>query len=71
MTLVAVAHDTIMLDGMEIFFRQASPADAPLMSLPHGYPCPSFEFRNCMAALGDRSARRSPSEAAPKPEGCV
>jgi hypothetical protein len=60
-----------MLDGMGIFFREAGPADAPVVPLPHGCPCSSFEFRNCMAALGDRSAKRSSSEAAPKPEGSV
>lgn len=28
--------------------------DAPVILLPHGYPCSSFQFRNFMAALSDR-----------------
>ncbi|GAA3464937.1 alpha/beta fold hydrolase [Saccharothrix longispora] len=50
----AVTHRTIDVDGIEIFVREAGPADAPVVLLPHGYPCSSFQFRNLMPALGDR-----------------
>lgn len=32
---------------------EAGPADAPLVLLPHGYPCSSYQFRRCMPALAD------------------
>jgi pimeloyl-ACP methyl ester carboxylesterase len=53
-TLAPVAHRTIEVDGIEIFYREAGPADAPIVLLPHGYPSSSFQYRNFMPALGDR-----------------
>jgi pimeloyl-ACP methyl ester carboxylesterase len=50
----AVRHRTLELDGMRIFYREAGPAHAPVVLLPHGYPCSSYEFRNLMPALADR-----------------
>ncbi|MGN9839037.1 alpha/beta fold hydrolase [Nonomuraea sp. H19] len=52
--LAPVAHRTIDVDGIEIFYREAGPQDAPVFLLPHGYPCSSYEFRNLTPALGDR-----------------
>jgi pimeloyl-ACP methyl ester carboxylesterase len=49
-----VAHRMIEVAGVETFFREAGPEDAPIVVLPHGYPCSSFQFRHFMAALGDR-----------------
>ena len=51
---VPVAHRTIDVDGVETFFREAGASDSPVVLLPHGYPCSSFQFRHFMAALGDR-----------------
>jgi pimeloyl-ACP methyl ester carboxylesterase len=51
--MVPVVHRTIDLDGMQIFYREAGPPDGPVVLLPHGYPCSSFQFRHYMAALGD------------------
>lgn len=53
-TLVPVAHRTVSIDGLEIFYREAGPPDAPVFLLPHGYPSSSFQYRGFMAALGDR-----------------
>jgi pimeloyl-ACP methyl ester carboxylesterase len=53
-TPVPVAHRTIDVDGVETFYREAGPAGAPTVLLPHGYPCSSFQYRHFMAALGDR-----------------
>jgi pimeloyl-ACP methyl ester carboxylesterase len=50
----AVRHRQIDLDGVDCFYREAGPADAPVVLLPHGYPCSSFEFRHYMPALADR-----------------
>ncbi|WP_210408155.1 alpha/beta fold hydrolase [Allokutzneria sp. NRRL B-24872] len=52
--VVPVAHRTLELDGTRIFYREAGPSDAPVVVLPHGYPCSSYQFRNLMAALGDQ-----------------
>jgi pimeloyl-ACP methyl ester carboxylesterase len=50
----SVEHRRISLDGIELFYREAGPADAPVLLLPHGYPCSSFQFRRLMPALADR-----------------
>ena len=49
-----VKHLRRTIDGVEVFYREAGPADAPVVLLPHGYPSSSFEFRNFMPALADR-----------------
>jgi pimeloyl-ACP methyl ester carboxylesterase len=48
------AHRRLELGGISIFYREAGPADAPVLLLPHGYPCSSFQFRRLMPALADR-----------------
>lgn len=49
-----VFHKTIKLDGVEVFYREAGPAGAPVVLLPHGYPCSSFQYRAFMPMLADR-----------------
>jgi len=49
-----VTHRHIDLDGVGVFYREAGPRDAPVLLLPHGYPCSSYEFRNFMPLLADR-----------------
>jgi pimeloyl-ACP methyl ester carboxylesterase len=49
-----VRHRRCTIDGVDTFYREAGPADAPVLLLPHGYPCSSYEFRNLMPALADR-----------------
>jgi pimeloyl-ACP methyl ester carboxylesterase len=49
-----IFHRRIDVDGVGIFYREAGPPDAPVLLLPHGYPCSSFEFRNLMPRLADR-----------------
>lgn len=39
---------------MGVFYRIAGPEDAPVLLLPHGYPCSSFQYREFMPALADR-----------------
>lgn len=51
---MVVRHKTMNLDDVEIFYREAGPSDAPVILLPHGYPCSSFQYRNLMPALADR-----------------
>lgn len=50
----AVRHRTLEVDGLRVFYREAGPPDGPVVLLPHGYPCSSYEFRNLMPALADR-----------------
>jgi pimeloyl-ACP methyl ester carboxylesterase len=49
-----IAHRTVEVDGIATFFREAGPADAPVILLPHGYPSSSFQYRHFMPALADR-----------------
>jgi pimeloyl-ACP methyl ester carboxylesterase len=49
-----VRHRVIDVKGISTFFREAGPEGAPVLLLPHGYPCSSYEFRNYMPALADR-----------------
>ena len=50
----AVHHRRVDIRGMNIFYREAGRLDAPVLLLPHGYPCSSFEFRNFIPRLADR-----------------
>ena len=46
-------HRRIQVGNVETFYREAGRTDAPVILLPHGYPCSSFEFRNLMPRLAD------------------
>ncbi len=48
-----VAYRTVEIDGLEIFYREAGPKDAPTILLLHGFPTSSHMFRNLMPALAD------------------
>lgn len=48
-----VAHRRLDLNGLKIFYREAGPPDAPVLLLPHGYPCSSFQYRRLLPALAD------------------
>ena len=48
-----VAHETITIDGVDVFYREAGPSDAPTILLLHGYPTSSHMFREVMRDLGD------------------
>ena len=50
----SVRHRRIRVGNVETFYREAGPAGAPVVLLPHGYPCSSYEFRNLMPRLADR-----------------
>lgn len=47
-------HHTINIDGVDIFYREAGPANAPTILLLHGFPTSSHMFRNLIPALSDR-----------------
>jgi pimeloyl-ACP methyl ester carboxylesterase len=47
-------HRTATIDGVEVFYREAGPANAPVVLLLHGFPSSSHMFRNLIPALADR-----------------
>ena len=49
-----VAHRTVKIDGLDIFYREAGPKDAPTVLLLHGFPSSSHMFRNLIPALADK-----------------
>lgn len=51
---IKVAHHTVKIDGLDIFYREAGSKDAPTVLLLHGFPASSHMFRNLIPALADR-----------------
>ena len=51
---IQVLHRTIRIDGLDIFYREAGPRDAPTVLLLHGFPTSSHMFRNLIPALADK-----------------
>src|ERR1700722_9502957 len=52
---VAVTHHrTTKIAGLNIFYREAGPIDAPVVLLLHGFPTSSHMFRNLIPALADQ-----------------
>lgn len=44
----------IQADGVNVFYREAGPADAPVVLLLHGFPTSSFQYRELIPRLADR-----------------
>jgi pimeloyl-ACP methyl ester carboxylesterase len=42
----------VSADGVSIFYREAGPADGPVVLLLHGFPTSSFQFREFILRLG-------------------
>jgi pimeloyl-ACP methyl ester carboxylesterase len=51
---IVTHHRTRTIDGVKIFYREAGPADAPVVLLLHGFPTSSHMFRNLIPELADR-----------------
>ena len=47
-------HKSVNVDGLDIFYREAGPQDAPTILLLHGFPTSSQMFRNLIPALSDK-----------------
>jgi pimeloyl-ACP methyl ester carboxylesterase len=47
-------HKWARADGVDIFYREAGPAEAPVLLLLHGFANSSFYFRHLMPKLADR-----------------
>ncbi|MFQ5695817.1 MAG: alpha/beta fold hydrolase [Terriglobia bacterium] len=49
-----ISYTSVEIDGLEIFYREAGPQQAPTLLLLHGFPTSSHMFRNLMPALADQ-----------------
>jgi pimeloyl-ACP methyl ester carboxylesterase len=49
-----VHYRTVQIDGINVFYREAGRADAPVILLLHGFPASSFMYRDLIEKLADR-----------------
>ncbi len=49
-----IRHRSATVAGLQVFYREAGPADAPVLVLLHGFPSSSHMFRNLIPALAER-----------------
>jgi hypothetical protein len=49
-----VFYRTLNVEGLEIFYREPDPRDAPAVLLLHGFPSSSHMFRNLIPMLADK-----------------
>ncbi len=54
MQVPTIRYKTANIDGVKVFYREAGPANAPVMLLLHGFPTSSHMFRNLIPLLADR-----------------
>jgi pimeloyl-ACP methyl ester carboxylesterase len=50
----SIRYKTALVDGVNVFYREAGPADGPVVLLLHGFPTSSHMFRNLIPTLADR-----------------
>ncbi len=50
-TSFPVHHRTARINGLDVFYREAGPADAPVLLLLHGFPTSSHMFRQLIPRL--------------------
>src|SRR5262245_29001395 len=49
-----VTFQKVIVDGIEVFYREAGPKDAPTILLLHGFPTAGHMFRDLIPQLADR-----------------
>ena len=49
-----VRYHMMKIHGVDVFYREAGPVDAPAVLLLHGFPASSFMFRNLIPQLATR-----------------
>lgn len=52
--VVQVAHRTRNVDGIDLFYREAGPANGPTIVLLHGFPTSSNMYRNLIPGLASK-----------------
>jgi pimeloyl-ACP methyl ester carboxylesterase len=50
----SVSYRSVDVDGVRVFYREAGPADAPVLLLLHGFPSSSHMFRDLIPLLADQ-----------------
>lgn len=53
-TATSVRYRTKQIEGVELFYREAGPSDAPTIVLLHGFPTSSNMYRNLIPALASK-----------------
>ncbi len=51
---ITIHYRTVPIDGVDVFYREAGPKDAPVVLLLHGFPSSSHMYRNLIPQLADR-----------------
>jgi pimeloyl-ACP methyl ester carboxylesterase len=54
LTTTNVLYKTVQINGLDIFYREAGPADAPVILLLHGFPSSSHMYRDLIHDLAGR-----------------
>ena len=49
-----VLHRSVQIDGLDTFYRETGPKEAPTVLLLHGFPTSSHMFRNLIPTLADK-----------------
>ena len=52
--MTEIAYRTASVEGLDVFYREAGPPEAPVILLLHGFPASSHMFRNLILLLADR-----------------
>jgi pimeloyl-ACP methyl ester carboxylesterase len=52
--MTTTKYRSVDVDGLNVFYREAGPVDAPVLLLLHGFPTASYLFRDLMPLLSDR-----------------
>jgi pimeloyl-ACP methyl ester carboxylesterase len=52
-TVQPTHYRTVAIDGVDVFYREAGPADAPVIVLLHGFPTSSRMYRDLIPLLAD------------------
>lgn len=53
MTTFDTRYQTVLIDGLDVFYREAGDPSKPTVLLLHGFPSSSHMFRNLIASLSD------------------
>lgn len=53
-TPARVTYNTVKIDGVDIFYREAGDPQAPTVLLSHGFPTSSHMYRNLIPQLADK-----------------
>jgi pimeloyl-ACP methyl ester carboxylesterase len=52
--MTAITYRSTEVSGLNVFYREAGPSDAPKLLLMHGYPSAGHMFRDLIPQLADR-----------------